>query len=109
VKFKTTCAAFINSDIRIAQQQGQGRDNILAGLVYAIAENYLSKVKGQRPVGKKVLLQGGVAEQGGWERIRPSRWKTDCNSAQTGITGSFGRWPASLESVRQSHAQSHRS
>ena len=61
VKFKTTCAAFINSDIRIAQQQGQGRDNILAGLVYAIAENYLTKVKGQRPVGKKVLLQGGVA------------------------------------------------
>ena len=42
-------------------KQGQGRDNILAGLVYAIAENYLTKVKGQRPVGKKVLLQGGVA------------------------------------------------
>ena len=61
VKFKTTCAAFINSDIRIAQQQGQSRDNILAGLMYAIAENYLTKVKGQRPVGKKVLLQGGVA------------------------------------------------
>jgi predicted CoA-substrate-specific enzyme activase len=61
VKFKTTCAAFINSDIRIAQQQGQKRDDILAGLVYAITENYLIKVKGQRPVGKKVLLQGGVA------------------------------------------------
>ena len=61
VKFKTTCAAFINSDIRIAQQQGQGRDDILAGLVYAIAENYLTKVKGQRPVGNKVQLQGGVA------------------------------------------------
>jgi predicted CoA-substrate-specific enzyme activase len=61
VKFKTTCAAFINSDIRIAQQQGQQRHNILAGLVYAIAENYLTKVKGQRPVGEKVLLQGGVA------------------------------------------------
>jgi predicted CoA-substrate-specific enzyme activase len=61
VKFKTTCAAFINSDIRMAQLQGHGRDNILAGLVYAIAENYLTKVKGQRSVGKKVLLQGGVA------------------------------------------------
>ena len=61
VKFKTTCTAFINSDIRIAQQQGQSHDNILAGLVYAIAENYLTKVKGQHPVGKKILLQGGVA------------------------------------------------
>jgi len=61
VQFKATCAAFINSDIRLAQQQGHSRDNIVAGLVYAIAANYLTKVKGQRPVGKKVFLQGGVA------------------------------------------------
>ncbi len=61
VHFKATCAAFINSDIRIAQQQGQARENIVAGLVYAIAGNYLNRVKGPRYVGKKVFLQGGVA------------------------------------------------
>ena len=61
VQFKATCAAFINSDIRIAQQQGHARDNIVAGLVYSIAENYLTKVKGQRALGRKVFLQGGVA------------------------------------------------
>ena len=61
VRFKATCAAFINSDIRIAQQQGQSREDIVAGLVYAVATNYLTKVKGPRPVGKKVFLQGGVA------------------------------------------------
>jgi predicted CoA-substrate-specific enzyme activase len=61
VQLKATCAAFINSDIRIAFQQGQSRDNIVAGLVYAIAANYLAKVKGPRDVGKKVFLQGGVA------------------------------------------------
>jgi predicted CoA-substrate-specific enzyme activase len=61
VHFKATCAAFINSDIRLAQQEGHSRENIVAGLVYAIAANYLTKVKGQRPVGKKVFLQGGVA------------------------------------------------
>jgi predicted CoA-substrate-specific enzyme activase len=61
VQLKATCAAFINSDIRIAFQQGQSRENIVAGLVYAIAANYLTKVKGQRVVGKKVFLQGGVA------------------------------------------------
>jgi predicted nucleotide-binding protein (sugar kinase/HSP70/actin superfamily) len=61
MQLKATCAAFINSDIRIAQQQGYSRDNIIAGLVYAIATNYLSKVKGPRYVGKKVFLQGGVA------------------------------------------------
>jgi predicted CoA-substrate-specific enzyme activase len=61
VQFKTTCAAFINSDIRIAQQQGHSRDDIVAGLVYSIAGNYLDRVKGPRPVGAKVFLQGGVA------------------------------------------------
>lgn len=61
VQFKATCAAFINSDIRIAQQQGYTRDNIVAGLVYSIAANYLNRVKGPRFVGKKVFLQGGVA------------------------------------------------
>jgi len=61
VHFKATCAAFINSDIRLAQQQGHPRDNIIAGLVYAIAGNYLNRVKGPRYVGKKIFLQGGVA------------------------------------------------
>lgn len=61
VHFKATCAAFINSDIRVALQQGHSRDDIAAGLVYAIAANYLNRVKGPRPVGKKVFLQGGVA------------------------------------------------
>ncbi len=60
-QFKATCAAFINSDIRLAQQEGHSRDNIVAGLVYAIAGNYLNRVKGARPVGRKVFLQGGVA------------------------------------------------
>ncbi len=61
VLFKATCAAFINSDIRVAQQQGYARDNIVAGLVYSIAANYLNKVKGARYIGRKVFLQGGVA------------------------------------------------
>ncbi|HSQ77758.1 MAG TPA: BadF/BadG/BcrA/BcrD ATPase family protein, partial [Nitrospirota bacterium] len=47
-QLKATCAAFINSDIRIAFQQGQSAENIVAGLVYAIAANYLTKVKGPR-------------------------------------------------------------
>ena len=61
VNFKATCAAFINSDIRIALQEGHAIENIVAGLVYAIAGNYLNRVKGPRYVGKKVFLQGGVA------------------------------------------------
>ena len=61
VHVKATCAAFINSDIRLAQQEGRSRDDIAAGLVYAIAGNYLTRVKGPRALGRKVFLQGGVA------------------------------------------------
>ncbi|MHA2089920.1 MAG: acyl-CoA dehydratase activase [Candidatus Kariarchaeaceae archaeon] len=62
VQFKAECAAFINSDIRAAFQEGFSQENIVGGLVYSIVRNYLNKVKGYRPVGKKVFLQGGVAK-----------------------------------------------
>lgn len=62
VRFKADCAAFINTDIRTALQEDYGQENIVGGLVYSIVDNYLNKVKGSRPVGKKVFFQGGVAK-----------------------------------------------
>ncbi|RLI71269.1 MAG: hypothetical protein DRP02_05270 [Candidatus Gerdarchaeota archaeon] len=62
VRFKADCAAFINTDIRTALQEGYRRDDIIGGLVYSIVDNYLNKVKGSRPIGKKVFFQGGVAK-----------------------------------------------
>ena len=58
--FTDQCAAFISSDIKVAGQEGIGKEDILAGLVYSICLNYLHRVKGSRPVGKKVFMQGGV-------------------------------------------------
>ena len=58
--FTDQCAAFIGSDIKLAGQEGIARDDILAGLVYSICLNYLNRVKGARPAGKKVFMQGGV-------------------------------------------------
>jgi predicted CoA-substrate-specific enzyme activase len=61
IAFGERCAAFINSEVRSALQQGVPRADVLAGLVYAIVENYLSRVAGARQIGRTVLLQGGVA------------------------------------------------
>ena len=61
VQFKATCAAFINSDIRTALQESFSREDVTAGLVYSIVQNYLTKVKGPRAVGNRVFFQGGVA------------------------------------------------
>ncbi|MBZ5624450.1 MAG: acyl-CoA dehydratase activase, partial [Acidobacteriia bacterium] len=61
IAFGERCAAFINSEVRAALQQGVPRADVLAGLVYAIVENYLSRVVGSRQIGRTVMLQGGVA------------------------------------------------
>jgi predicted nucleotide-binding protein (sugar kinase/HSP70/actin superfamily) len=61
IAFGERCAAFINTDLRNASQQGALRNDIVAGLVYSIAKNYLSRIVGVRPIGKNLLFQGGVA------------------------------------------------
>jgi predicted CoA-substrate-specific enzyme activase len=58
--FNDQCSAFISSDIKNALHEGLSKENILAGLVYSICLNYTNRVKGNRPVGKKIFMQGGV-------------------------------------------------
>jgi predicted CoA-substrate-specific enzyme activase len=61
VAFGERCAAFINTDLRNALQQGAQQDDVLAGLVYSIADNYISRVVGARNLGDTIVFQGGVA------------------------------------------------
>lgn len=58
--FNDQCAAFIASDIKNAIHEGARHEDIVAGLVYSICMNYANRVKGNRQVGKKVFMQGGV-------------------------------------------------
>ncbi|HOJ88514.1 MAG TPA: acyl-CoA dehydratase activase [Pseudothermotoga sp.] len=58
--FSDQCAAFINSDIKTAIQEQIDAEDICAGLVYSICMNYINRVKGNRPVGKKLFVQGGT-------------------------------------------------
>ncbi len=58
--FNDQCAAFISSDIRTASHEGVAKEDIVAGLVYSVCMNYVNRVKGQRPAGNKIFMQGGV-------------------------------------------------
>ena len=58
--FNDQCAAFIASDIKNAIHEGVRHEDIVSGLVYSICMNYSNRVKGNRPVGEKVFMQGGV-------------------------------------------------
>lgn len=58
--FSDQCSAFISSDIKTALQENISKEDIIAGLVYSICLNYVNRVKGNRTVGKKIFMQGGV-------------------------------------------------
>ena len=58
--FSDQCAAFINSDIKTALQENIEKQDVVAGLVYSICINYVNRVKGNRPIGTKIFMQGGV-------------------------------------------------
>ncbi len=61
IAFGERCAAFINTDLRNAFHKGANQRDVMAGLAYSIADNYISRVVGTRHVGKNLLFLGGVA------------------------------------------------
>ncbi len=97
--FSDQCAAFIGSDIKTAAQEGIGPQDAAAGLVYSICQNYLNRVKGNRPVGRKIFMQGGVC----YNRAVPAAMAVLCGQPivvppEPGLMGAFG---AALEVQRK--------
>ena len=89
--FNDQCAAFIASDIKNAVHEGLSRENIVAGLVYSICMNYTNRVKGNRPVGAKIFMQGGVC----YNRAVPLAMATLIGKPivvppEPGLMGAFG-------------------
>lgn len=62
LRFGEHCSAFINSDIRKAIQLGYSKEDTAAGIVFSIVSNYLNRVVGNRLIGRRIALQGGVAK-----------------------------------------------
>ncbi|UCC12343.1 MAG: CoA activase [candidate division WOR-3 bacterium] len=55
------CTVFIGSEVVHHQKDTRERENLLAGLGYSIAYNYLNRVVNGKPVGDRIFFQGGVA------------------------------------------------
>ncbi len=89
--FNDQCAAFIGSDIKNAAQEGIPVNDIVAGLVYSICMNYSNRVKGNRPVGKKVFMQGGVCYNEGIPAAMAAlTGKEIVVPPEPGLMGAFG-------------------
>ncbi|MGI6169595.1 MAG: acyl-CoA dehydratase activase [Christensenellales bacterium] len=61
VQLGDQCTVLIESNIGAHLADGASKEDLAAGLCYSIVSNYLSRVVGARPVGKNILLLGGVA------------------------------------------------
>ncbi|MCX6827072.1 MAG: acyl-CoA dehydratase activase [candidate division Zixibacteria bacterium] len=55
------CTVFMESDLISHQRAGTDTNDLIAGLAYSIASNYLTKVVGDRKIGRNIFFQGGVA------------------------------------------------
>mgnify|MGYP000990090598 CR=1 FL=1 len=53
------CTVFMESDLVGYAQKGARREDLIAGLCYAIVHNYLNRVVEKRPVGQRVMFLGG--------------------------------------------------
>ncbi len=53
------CTVFMESDLVAYAQKGAARQDLIAGLCYAIVHNYLNRVVEKRPVGRRVMFLGG--------------------------------------------------
>ncbi|MBW2027700.1 MAG: CoA activase [Deltaproteobacteria bacterium] len=59
VKLAERCTVFMESDLVAYHQKGVPRDDLIAGLCYAIVHNYLNRVVGKRKIGERVMFLGG--------------------------------------------------
>ncbi len=61
LNFGERCTVFMESAIAQALSNGANHSDIAAGICHAVVRNYLHKVVGNKAVGNKIVLQGGVA------------------------------------------------
>ncbi len=92
VRLGERCTVFIESDLLGYQQQGAQTKDLVAGLAYSIATNYLNRVVGRRKVGQHICFQGGTAfNKAVWAAFETVTGKTIRVPDHHEMTGPSGR------------------
>jgi predicted CoA-substrate-specific enzyme activase len=61
IRLGERCTVFMEMDVNSYQQRGAVKQDIIGGLAYSVALNYLNRVVRGRPIGDVVFFQGGTA------------------------------------------------
>lgn len=59
IKLTERCTVFMESDLVSYAQKGAQKNDLIAGLCYAIVYNYLHRVVGNRKIGNRIMFLGG--------------------------------------------------
>ncbi|MDB9822285.1 acyl-CoA dehydratase activase [Deltaproteobacteria bacterium] len=59
IKLAERCTVFMESDLVSYHQKGARKRDLIGGLCYAIAHNYLNRVVGKRKIGNRIMFLGG--------------------------------------------------
>lgn len=93
------CTVFIESDLIGFQQQGAVVEDLVAGLGYSIAGNYLNRVVGHRKIGNNICFQGGTAfNKAVWAALEKTTNKSILVPDHHEVTGALG-----AASIAQKH------
>jgi len=55
------CTVYMEMDITASLRKGAAKSDVIAGLAYSVAQNYLNRVVRGRPIGESIFFQGGTA------------------------------------------------
>lgn len=90
-KIAARCTVFAESDLVHKSQIGHKREDIIAGLCYAIVNNYLNNVGKCKKIKPPIVFQGGVSKNIGvvkaFEEVTGYKINVDPSSHLTGALG----------------------
>jgi predicted CoA-substrate-specific enzyme activase len=61
IRLGERCTVFMERDVNSYMQRGAKREDVIAGLAYSIAHNYINRVVRGRRIGDCIFFQGGTA------------------------------------------------
>ena len=94
------CTVFIETSIATHLAKGTKIEDISSGLCYSIVKNYLNRVVGQKKIGDKIFLQGGIAHnQGIINAFRSLTGKEIIVPPFFSVTGAYGAAVLSKEEM----------
>ncbi len=95
------CTVFIESSISSSLSKGKKTEDIVSGLCYSIAKNFLHRVVGQKKIGNRIFLQGGIAfNQGVASALKILTGKEILIPPFFSVTGAYGAAILALEEMK---------